>query len=102
SRRVRTPRETTFRKRTRRRAVRVPARPGPDLERNATMSAAAVNLLRVVLGSIGTATLKGVVTFVLASVAGSGFYSAMVSDSASNSVSVEAVTIPPLVRAEPL
>ena len=66
------------------------------------MSAAAVNLLRVVLGSIGTATIKGVVLFVLASVAGYGFYSAMVSDSASNSVSVDAVTIPPLVRAEPL
>ena len=82
--------------------MRVPARPGPDLERNATMSAAAVNLLRVVLGSIGTATIKGVVLFVLASVAGYGFYSAMVSDSASNSVSVDAVTIPPLVRAEPL
>ena len=30
------------------------------------MSAAAVNLLRVVLGSIGTATIKGIVLFVLA------------------------------------
>ena len=36
------------------------------------------------------------------SVAGYGFYSAMVSDSASNSASADAVTIPPLVRAEPL
>ena len=66
------------------------------------MSAAAVNLLRVVLGSIGTATVKSIVLFVLASGVGYGFYSAMVSDSASNSVSADAVTIPPLVRAEPL
>jgi hypothetical protein len=82
--------------------VRVPARPGPDLERNATMSAAAVNLLRVVLGSIEAVTVKGVVLFVLAAVAGYGFYSAMAPDSALNSASADAVTIPPLVRAEPL
>jgi hypothetical protein len=75
--------------------VRVPARPGPDLERNATMSAAAVNLLRVVLGSIEAVTVKGVVLFVLAAVAGYGFYSAMAPDSALNSASAEPLSSPP-------
>jgi hypothetical protein len=55
-----------------------------------------VNLLRAVLGSIGTATVKGIVLFVLASGMGYGFYSAMVSDSDFNSASADAVTIPPL------
>lgn len=61
-----------------------------------------MNLLRVVLGSIEAATVKGIVLFVLAAVAGYGFYSAMAPDSALNSASADAVTIPPLVRAGPL
>ena len=42
------------------------------------MSEAAVNALRIVLGSIEAAKVRGIVLFILAALAGYGFYSAMV------------------------
>ena len=66
------------------------------------MSEVAVNALRIVLGSIEAAKVRGIVLFILAALAGYGLYSAMVPDDDLNRASAHAVTIPPLVRAEPL
>ena len=71
-------------------------------QRYATMSEAAVNALRIVLGSIEAAKVRGIVLFILAALAGYGFYSAMVPGDDLNRASPDAVTIPPLVRAEPM
>jgi hypothetical protein len=71
-------------------------------QRYATMSEAAVNALRIVLGSIEAAKVRGIVLFILAALAGYGLYSAMVPDDDLNRASADAVTIPPLVRAEPM
>ena len=71
-------------------------------QRYATMSEAAVNALRIVLGSIEAAKVRGIVLFIMAAFAGYGFYSAMVPDDDLNRASADAVTIPPLVRAEPM
>ena len=70
--------------------------------RYATMSEAAVNALRIVLGSIEAAKVRGIVLFILAALAGYCLYSAMVPDDDLNRASADAVTIPPLVRAEPM
>lgn len=61
-----------------------------------------MNFLRIVLGNIEAAKVKGILLLVLALGAGYGFYSAMAPDGASNPASADAVVIPPLVRAEPL
>ena len=66
------------------------------------MSEAAVKALRIVLGNIEAAKVRGIVLFILAALAGYGFYSAMVPGDDLNRASPDAVTIPPLVRAEPM